>query len=208
LDEQLLDIEKHGFKALRKALIVVLLFYISFSPQTAAVFLIDYFKLDPSITLEIIQIALPLLLGITLARTVSLLWYAVFLYAVAYIIAGLVLAILLPLLWMSKEFSVNLRTRLDNKLTKFLDKVSEKQRSKPKPKSEILLLNKVVTAILVVGLFIAMNFNTPVGRLWNGNYNKELNLVAHLHYYCQLTGNYNEDQCKKWKEERLKYKRE
>jgi hypothetical protein len=71
LDDRLLSIERHGWKVAKNLSITILVFYISLKPETASVFLIEYLKIDPISTLTILSFALPLLLGILIARIVT-----------------------------------------------------------------------------------------------------------------------------------------
>ena len=78
-------------------------------------------------------------------------------------------------------------------------------RVKHKKERQILLSNKILAVMLALGLIVAQFFNNPVGRIWNPHYNHKLELAANLHYYCQLTGTYNKEECDKWKAKKLEY---
>jgi hypothetical protein len=88
------------------------------------------------------------------------------------------------------------------RLENWLKRRKEKREKEEKPK--ILFPNIVIASAVFVFLSWGEGsgswFNP--GSSWNPYYNKNLVLTANLHYYCQTTGRYNEDICKKWKAER------
>ena len=199
LGDQLLNVEHHGFDFLKTMLLPGIILYFSLSPQTAAVFIIEYFKVDPTIALLVIQVACPILIGIAIARMLFIYWFTIFGYIFALLIAGLILGIIIPIYFILRRTHVKWAERYYKSLLTTSEKLSEKLRVKDKKERQILLSNKILAVILALGLLVAQFFDNPVGHRWNPDYNHKLELVANLHYYCQLTGTYNKEECDKWK---------
>lgn len=65
----LLRVDVDGYKIIKNLIISIAILYIAISPQSAAVFIEEYFKLDPPITFLILMFALPLLVGISATRS-------------------------------------------------------------------------------------------------------------------------------------------
>jgi hypothetical protein len=197
LGENLLDIENHGLSLLKTILLPIIVFYISLSPHTAAVFLIEYFKIDPSIALIVLQFSFPVLIGIVIARTLSTMWYTVFVY----VLALAVIVPLLPVLWFLRIFKYSCFERF----FQWLDALGEKYKNRKKKERKFLLSNQILAITLIVGLYFAQFYDNFIGKTWNPTYNKKLMIIANLHYYCQVTGSYNDEQCQKWKAEMKSY---
>jgi len=197
LSEHLLNIETHGFSIIKALAIPSIILYFGLHPQSAAIFLIEYFKLDPTVAILTIQIAFPVLFGIAFARMLSIYWLMILRYVLAYT----VVAILLPFIWILRY----VRSQLVDRFLEWIDTVSIKHHSKEKKQRNLLISNQILAVFLMLVLFIAQFFNNSVGHLWNPKFNRELLIITNLHYYCQMTGNYNNDECNKWKMERSKY---
>lgn len=211
LGERLINVQPHGFLFLKEALIPLITFYIVLSPQTAAVFLIEYFKLDPTIALIILQLAIPVLVGIVIARSITIWWIGMFRYLFTFFLLVLTCLPLLPiclLAWLLALFKfpfllIKIKKSAES-TTERLNSMLIRLKQRHKKERKFLLMNQVIVVILVGSLLYAASFET-IGRLWNPKFNKKLLIISNLHYYCQVTGSYNEDMCKKWKGERVNY---
>ncbi len=205
LQEKLLDVEKHGLKELKKLLIPLIVMTIALNPHSATVFMMEYFKVDPSLSFLIMQYALPVLIGISMARVISLLW----IFPIRQFVGYSIFLIWLPVLWVLRKT----KSQYFNKLCNWTDNSKKKedlryiQTKETGLERELFFINRSFTILFTSVLYLAQFFNNPIGQLWNPIYNKKLMIITNVHYYCQLTGNYNEDQCKKWKVDMAEYNR-
>jgi len=208
LNDRMLGVEKDILPFLKSFAITIAIYYIAFSPESAAIFLIEYFKVTPTLCLFFLQIALPILLATTISRTITIQWQT---------LPGRMVTLFLALLlsspfWVLHFFfkfykNESLHSKYRELLSSYLKKIEKKaERSKKKDSSrKFLRFNVVLVVVLSLFFGLAAGFDNPLGHLWNKKYNKPLLLTANLHFYCQITGMYNEDECNKWKAERDKY---
>ncbi len=199
IGDKILDIEKHALPFLRQVLAPGLVFYLSANPHTAAVLLIEYFKIDPPSALLAIQLGFPALIGVSIARVISIWWFAVF----QYIFAGFLLAFLiLPLLLLRLLAPLSFYT-----LSGRASLIYRRFRKRQALKRKFFLHNQIIAAMAIALLYWAEFVGMPYAANWNPKYNRELVVVAHLHYYCQVTGGYNQDICEQWKHQLARLRR-
>lgn len=201
LVEKLLDVESHGLTELKRIIIPLIILHVSLNPQTATIFIIEYFKVDPTMALQIVQYSLPLLVGISIARIIGLLW----IFPLRYVFPYVVIAILSPFYWLLRfgrsEHDNKFNNRLNNWINCYEEKVKLRniQKQETGLEREIFFVTRGSAIIIIFALYFAHLFDNPIGKLWNPDFNKKLMIITNVHYYCQMTGNYNVDQCKEWK---------
>jgi predicted Co/Zn/Cd cation transporter (cation efflux family) len=219
LDDRLLSIERHGWKVAKTMSISILVFYIALKPETASIFLIEYLKIDPISTLTILLFALPLLLSLLIARLSALAFiisFRFFFVGLYYIIVyALPIAIILVVNAIIRKSKSPIFVRLQKALSIYLERWSvkvekklsgaEKRAENNSEKGSIYRSHLVLFILIFTALFFAQFHNNFIGKNWNPKYNKKYKIITNLHYYCQITGSYNSDQCKEWKNEYKKY---
>lgn len=201
--EKLLDVKKYGLYKLKKILIPIIILYISINPHVATIFLIEYFKIDPEMALVIIQYSFPLLIGIIMARVISILWVFPF----RYILVIIVIIIFMPAILILKYYKMSYLNKFNNWIKQLDDKFNNKRNKETCLERELLIINRFSALIFVFGLFFAQFYDNAIGELWNPSYNKKLSIMTNVHYYCQVTGSYNVEQCRTWKLKLLDYNR-
>jgi len=163
----------------------------------AAVFIIEYFKFDPNVTLLILQFSLPVLVGISVARLISIMWHGVFQYVVVVALAILLAPILLALRFF--------RYSLLEKLFGLFEGYERRQKAKIKKERKFFISNVVIACSLIFALYFGQSYENFIGKAWNPKFNKDLLHISNLHYYCQVTGSYNQLECSDWLKKRDDY---
>ena len=197
LSDSLLDIEGHGFKLIKQTVFPTIILYIALYPQSAAVFIIEYFKFDPQLTLITLKFSLPILVGLSAARIVCIFWYL----GLQYITILALIVILSPVVILIRI----LKRTILLKILDWLEDYQINKKIKPKKERKYLLSNIIISSAFIIALYSSMYFENPVSKLWNTKYNKKLEIIANLHYYCQITGSYNDQECLKWKKNRKEF---
>lgn len=205
LFDQLEAYEKHGIRLLQRLVLILFVTTILLNPQSATIFMMEYFKIDPSLALNLIESCFPLITAIVIARVVCVLWV----FGGRYVFTALVMIFLLPAIYIGKL----LRLKYVNKILEWLKYKDRETKARYLKSSEtgiereIKYINIAVAILITLSLEVALPFNNPIGQLWNPKLNKKLFITTNAHYYCQITGTYNDDQCKKWKAELTDYNR-
>jgi hypothetical protein len=83
---------------------------------------------------------------------------------------------------------------------------AEERAQKNSEKTYIYRGHLALFILVFIGLFLAQFHENFFGKIWNPKFNKKYEIITNLHYYCQITGSYNVDQCEKWKNEYKKYR--
>lgn len=196
--------EKDSFRLLKRLTFMICATTVLLNPTSATIFLMEYFKIDPMLALTIIMYSFPLITATIIARTCCTLW----IIGGRYLVVMVFIIPLLPFIYIGKLRNLTFMKKLEAWINK-KDKEANERHLKTKEtgvEREIKIIHYSIFIIATLSLGVSMFFDNPIANLWNPAFNKALFATTNAHYYCQITGNYNEEQCKEWKAELAKYK--
>lgn len=199
LDERILDVQKHAIPFVLGMILPMIVVYFAFVPQNAAIILVDYFKLEPGAVFLIYQNAMPVLLAIALARMLTIITNgAIWILKVMLLIP--VSVILLSL----KCYAFINKQKAESVSCVIVDFLwGNPMKGRADDGKSLLKSNIVLALIFFVIIFISRLIpGIPFYYLWEPSRNNRLKIDTNLHYYCQITGGYNETSCLDWKAKR------
>jgi len=197
LDDVLIDISRDLWPSLAYLIIISAVLYFAIKPETFVITAMGVFNLPPQVLMNFYSIAMPLVVAAMLARFFIILWKAV----LPYPIAILVLIVVFPFLILDRYI---LRKNWSEKIYLYLDKKSSKNKSQ---KSRKFLLSNIILFCSFSILFYACYLGTnSISSLWLPSRNPYMVIISYSHYYCEITGNYNEAECKYWKNKLIEYR--
>jgi hypothetical protein len=182
-----IDFQRDIFPVLFLVGVGVVILHFAGKPEGAIILLIELFKLPPDTALLLFSMCMPVAMAVLLARMFAIIVNFVFipLFALATII------ILLLILLVSSEIKWrNVIIEGFDRLGKFFQNRIIEKNSGKKIKSNVYAL--VFCLFFFFGAYFGDNF---ISRKWQYTRNRELTRAAKLHYYCQLTGAWNQKSC-------------
>lgn len=197
LDEVLIDIERDLWPFLAYLIIFSAVVYFAIKPETFVITAMGIFNLPPQVLMNFYSIAMPLVVAATLSRCFIVLWKAILPYPIAIIL----FIVSFPFLLLEIYFP---RMNWSERMELYLDK---RRKKKKLQKSRKFLLSNIILfcsfSILFYACYLGENF---VSSHWLPSRNQYMVIISYCHYYCQITGNYNETECKYWKKKLIEYR--
>ena len=198
--DKMIDTKKHGLTEISRYALTLAIFHYASHPEDAVVLITEYLKLPPTVVLNILMVGLPFLLSIIFARAMTFLWY----FGIAPFL--LLLGALLLIVITSPFFVIGIIVKRDwlytpgQSLLNYVTWIERFADSDRKYESrKFYLPNVCFFGLFLMLFFCAYLWDNPISRKWLPSKNFELNAAANLHYYCQVTGTYNETKCMNWK---------
>lgn len=197
LDDVLIDISRDLWPSLAHLIIISAVLYFAIKPETFIITAMGIFHLPPQVLMNFYSIAMPLVVAAMLSRFLIILWKAVLPYPIAIIL----LIVVFPFLLLDRYI---LRKNWSDKIYSYLDQKHSKGKSQ---KNRKFLLSNIILFCSFSILFFACYLGTnSVSSLWLPSRNPYMVIISYSHYYCQITGNYNEAECKYWKTKLIEYR--
>jgi hypothetical protein len=94
LHDRLEAYEKEGIRLLKRLALILFVTTILLNPQSATIFMMEYFKVDPALALSLIEFCFPLITAIVVARSVCVFW----IFGGRYLFTALLLIIVCPVI--------------------------------------------------------------------------------------------------------------
>lgn len=197
LDDVLLDVSRDLWPSLAYLIIISAIIYFAINPETFIITAMGIFHLPPQVLMNFYSIAMPLVIAVMLSRLILILWKAVLPYPIAIILILLIFPFFLLDRYVLKW----------NWFEKLFEKLEKKRESnKPSKSRKFLLSNIILFCSFSILLFACYLGNNSISKRWLPAKNPYMVIIAYSHYYCQITGNYTESECKFWKKKLTEYK--
>ena len=197
LDDVLIDVSRDLWPSLAYLIIISSIIYFAIRPETFIITAMGIFNLPPQVLMGFYSIAMPLVISAMLARLILILWKAVLPYPIAIIL----ILIIFPFFLLDRYI---LKKNWFEKLFETLEKKSKS--NKPGKSRKFLFSNIILFCSFSILLFACYLGDNPISKSWLPAKNPYLVIISYSHYYCQITGNYNESECKFWKKKLTEYK--
>lgn len=197
LNDVLIDLRRDLWPSLAHLIIVFAIMYFAVQPESFVVTAMGIFHLPPQVIMKFYSFAMPLVIAAMLSRFILILWKTILPYPIAIIL----------IIFASPFFILDryiLKKNWFERLFKILEKINTKNKSLKDRK--FLLSNIVLFAAMSILLFACYLGNNPISKKWLPTKNAYLVIISYNHYYCQITGNYNEAECKYWKKKLSEYR--
>ena len=198
LDDVLIDVNRDLWPILVDMIVSSTVLYFAIKPESFIVTAMGIFSLPPQVLMIFYSIAMPLVISAMLSRYILILWEAVLPYPIAFIGAILIL----PFVLLDKYI---LKYNLLEKILEYIDGKKEKRRTSQKSR-KFLLSNIIIFVSLSSLLFSFYLGDNVLSNHWRPYRNPYTVLISYSHYYCQITGKYNESECKFWKNKLIEYR--
>lgn len=214
-----LDPSIDGFKLFSKIILLSGAVSLITNPESVVIGIIDYLKLPPGIVVYVPFISAPIILAMIFAQVATRLLYMIiapilliiFLLAITapfivHLAGTLILLKILSTIFNYNQFHVlktlgkNSASLSKNLISNFIERFQNF-----KLFWNVRFFNRILFGIILAVLFSIYLWDNPLSQTWDPRKNKRIELVANLHYYCQLTSGYNEANCNIWKEKRREF---
>ncbi len=197
LDDVLIDISRDLWPSLAHLIIISAVIYFAIKPETFIITAMGIFNLPPQVLMNFYFIAMPLVMSAMLSRFLLILWKV----ALPYPIVIILLILAFPFFLLDRYI---FKKNWFEKIFSYIDQKNAKNKSQ---KSRKFLFSNIILFCSFSILFFACYLgNNSVSNRWLPSRNPYMVIISYSHYYCHITGNYNESECKFWKNKLIEYR--
>jgi len=210
------DPVEDGYKVGLRILKILIVSNLILHPDFIAIALIDYLKISPTILLNFLSFFVPILISMLIARIGLAFYWVIVPLIIAYVllsislpifVTGIVLMIILeiPLRLFFRKTIVGIIGRFFSKFLSCFELLG-KIEIKLKKTVGARTINRLLFGLTLGTLFLLYLTDNHFSNNFLPSKNKDLEIRLNLHYFCQLTGTYNKDECAYWLNEKSKFK--